>query len=66
VVWEQQVDGIPVFEGVFMAHTTKRGELVSLASQFVPEPEKRGKVELGKVCIVLSGRKTNGDGNRHE
>ena len=40
VVWEQQVDGIAVFGGVLVAHTTKRGELVSLSSGFVPEAQK--------------------------
>ncbi len=38
VVWEQQVDGIAVFEGVLISHTTKRGELVSISSQFLPDP----------------------------
>ncbi len=35
VVWEQQVEGIPVFEGVLISHTTKRGGLVNLSSRFV-------------------------------
>jgi uncharacterized repeat protein (TIGR01451 family) len=39
VVWEQQVDAIPVFEAVFISHTTREGELVNLSSQFVPDPE---------------------------
>ena len=38
VVWEQQVDGVPVFEGILVSHTTQQGELVNLASQFVPDP----------------------------
>jgi uncharacterized repeat protein (TIGR01451 family) len=40
VAWEQQVDGIAVFEGVFIAHTTARGELVSISSQFVGQPDQ--------------------------
>jgi len=40
VVWEQQVDGIPVFEALLVSHTTKRGELVSISSHFVPAPEQ--------------------------
>ncbi len=35
VVWEQQVGGIPVFEGVLISHTTRQGELVNLSSKFV-------------------------------
>ena len=37
VVWEQQLDGIPVFRSMLMGHVTKRGELVSIASQFLPD-----------------------------
>ena len=40
IVWQQEVDGIPVFEGILKGHITKNGELVNLASQFVPDPEK--------------------------
>src|ERR1043166_4462693 len=36
VVWEQQLDEIPVYEGLLMGHITKRGELVNLSSQFLP------------------------------
>ncbi|MGA2852642.1 MAG: hypothetical protein ABSE90_00720, partial [Verrucomicrobiota bacterium] len=39
VVWEQQVDGIAVFEGVLISHTTSKGELVNISSQFVPDPD---------------------------
>ncbi len=37
VVWEQQLDGIPVFEAVLISHTTWKGELVNISSQFLPE-----------------------------
>jgi hypothetical protein len=40
VAWEQMVDGIPVFDSVFVAHSGPQGELVSLSSQFVPDPER--------------------------
>ena len=36
-VWQQQHEGIEVFEAVFLAHTTKDGELVNVSSQFVPD-----------------------------
>ena len=38
VVWEQQVAGIPVFEGVLISHTTKDGALVNLSSKLVRDP----------------------------
>src|SRR2546429_2231234 len=34
-VWEQQVDGIPVFEGLLIGHTTAAGELVNNSSQLI-------------------------------
>ena len=40
VIWEQQVDGIPVFEAILVSQTTKRGELVSVSSHFVPAPDQ--------------------------
>jgi hypothetical protein len=38
VVWQQQLDGIPVFNAVLIGNITRRGELVTLASQFLPNP----------------------------
>lgn len=38
VVWEQDLDGIPLFETLLISHTTKREELVNLSSQFIPNP----------------------------
>jgi hypothetical protein len=37
VTWQQQVDGIMVFDGVLTAHTTEKGELVSVSSHFVSD-----------------------------
>ena len=36
IVWEQLLDNIPVYRANLMGHVTKAGELVSIASQFVP------------------------------
>ncbi len=38
IVWQQQLDGIPVFESKFQAHLTARGELINIASKFVAKP----------------------------
>lgn len=49
VVWEQQVDGIPVFEALLVSHTTSRGELVSISSHFMPTPDQAaGAATLGQ------------------
>lgn len=36
VVWEQQLEGIGVFERVLIANITRKAELVNISSQFVP------------------------------
>src|SRR5580765_3077492 len=38
VVWEQDLDGIPLFETLLISHTTKREELVNISSEFIPSP----------------------------
>jgi uncharacterized repeat protein (TIGR01451 family) len=45
VVWEQQLDGIPVYEGRFIAHVTKQGELAALSSGFLPDPARAANAE---------------------
>jgi uncharacterized repeat protein (TIGR01451 family) len=40
VIWEQALGGIPVFQGLLIAHTTQRGELVSISSRFVSDVRK--------------------------
>ena len=45
VVWQQQLDGISVFQAIVMGHVTKQGELVNLATYFVPNPA--GAAEAG-------------------
>jgi len=34
-LWQQELDGIEVYEAVFAAHTTKDGELIGIASHFL-------------------------------
>src|SRR5882724_1531924 len=44
VVWEQQLDGIPVYEATLLANVTGQGELAGLSSQFLPDPEQAAKL----------------------
>jgi uncharacterized repeat protein (TIGR01451 family) len=37
VVWEQELDGIPVFDSILMSHITRHGELVNVFSQCIPD-----------------------------
>ena len=38
VIWRQRHRDIEIVDAVFMAHVTKDGELVNVASQFIPDP----------------------------
>jgi hypothetical protein len=40
-VWQQEHAGIDVFEAVFQGHVTRHGELINVASQFVPDAKPR-------------------------
>ncbi|MBA4148329.1 MAG: M36 family metallopeptidase [Verrucomicrobia bacterium] len=37
-VWQQELDGIPIFEALFISHVTKDEELVNVSSRFVSNP----------------------------
>ncbi|MGA2139353.1 MAG: M36 family metallopeptidase [Verrucomicrobiia bacterium] len=52
VVWEQQLDGIPVFEGLLIAHTTIRGELVSISSRFIPDVQKAADAGMSQRATI--------------
>ncbi|MDB6020018.1 MAG: Peptidase fungalysin [Pedosphaera sp.] len=45
VVWEQQLDNIPLFETLLVSHTTKNGELVDISSYFLPDPAGAANAE---------------------
>ncbi|MDB6110653.1 MAG: hypothetical protein JWR69_2403, partial [Pedosphaera sp.] len=55
VVWEQSVDGVPVFEALLTAHTTRQGELVSIGSQFVVNPRLAADRGAGNRAALLAG-----------
>lgn len=38
VIWQQQVNGIPIYAARLIGHITKAGELISLSSTFLPDP----------------------------
>src|SRR5207248_3420041 len=53
VVWEQTQDGIPVFEALLVGHTTRNGELVSLADHFVADPAKAAILGMPNHAALL-------------
>ena len=45
VIWQQQLDGIPVFAATVIGNITRRGELVSVSSHFLPDIAKSSGLE---------------------
>ena len=48
------MDGVPVFEALVIAHTTRQGELVSLGSQFVVNPGLAADRGAGNRAALLA------------
>jgi hypothetical protein len=42
--WEQQVAGIPIHRGAFIAHLSRNGELITVGSEFLANPETAAPV----------------------
>lgn len=43
VVWQQELEGLRIFESTFQAHVTKNGALVNIASRLVPDAAAAAK-----------------------
>jgi hypothetical protein len=55
IVWEQRLDGIPLFQSVIIAHITRQGELVNLTSLFLPEVEKAARLnQAGRAALLAA------------
>ena len=55
VVWEQQLDGLPIFQSVLIWHITKNDELVNLSSQFLPNPDAASKLDAaGRAARIAA------------
>ncbi len=52
IVWEQQLDGIPVFEGLLIGHITRNGELVNLSSHFLPNVQTASQMDATQRAAV--------------
>jgi len=53
VVWEQDLDGIAVFEALLISHTTKQEELVNLSSMFIPSPAQAADIGTPNRTAIL-------------
>jgi hypothetical protein len=55
VVWQQQLDGIPVLGALLMGHMTRRGELVSISSGLLPDVESAtGMASTNRLRLALA------------
>ena len=49
-VWEQQLDGIPIFEAVLLAHISRRSELVNIENCLLADPA--GAAQAGRSAVA--------------
>src|SRR5262249_5759846 len=54
VIWEQVLDGIPLFDGLLMGHITSKGELVSISSRFVADPAAAADAGTANRAALVS------------
>lgn len=55
MAWQQEVDGIPVFEAILVAHTTRLGELINVSSGFVPDPATAANAGTTNRAALVAG-----------
>ncbi|MEY3897899.1 MAG: hypothetical protein RLZZ214_3420, partial [Verrucomicrobiota bacterium] len=53
-VWQQAIDGVPVFESTLQANVTAKGELVNIASRFVPDARAAAEIGTPEAPRTLS------------
>ncbi len=54
VVWQQQLDGIPVYSAILIGNVTKNGQIVSLASQFIANAATKADAgNLNRAAILF-------------
>lgn len=56
-VWEQELDGIPVFQAALIGHITAAGELVNISSRFLPQLNNIKRHPLTPQLAKLSAAK---------
>ena len=50
VVWQQQVDGIPVYNTILKANLTKDGALVTMGSHFMQDAAAATQMDAAHAC----------------
>lgn len=54
VIWQQQLDQVPVYGGLFVSHLTKKQELVSISDRFVPNLTQVSEEIVGREELVAA------------
>ncbi len=54
VVWQQQVDGVPLYKTVLKANLTKDGALVTLSSHFLADAEGATRMDAGQRVALMA------------
>ena len=55
MVWQQQLDGVRIFEATMQAHVTAKGALVNISSKLVPDPAAAAKGDPAQRAARLAG-----------
>src|SRR6185436_4823018 len=54
VVWQQQLDNIPLFEALLTSHETRQAELISINSGFIPNPAAAADAEIPNRAAIIA------------
>lgn len=54
LVWQQELDGIPLFNTIFKANLTKNGEVVTLSSHFLNDPSTAAKMPATERLAAIA------------
>ena len=54
IVWQQELDGVPLYNTILKANLTKRGELVTVGSHFVNDPAAASQLQAGDRATLIA------------
>ncbi len=54
VVWQQELDGIPLFQTIFRASLTKNGEIITLGGNYLGDPAAATRMDAKKRAALVA------------
>ncbi|MDH4475302.1 MAG: M36 family metallopeptidase, partial [Verrucomicrobiaceae bacterium] len=54
LVWNQELDGIPLFNTIFKANLTKHGDVVTLSSHFLSDPAAAAQIPAQQRAALIT------------